>query len=319
MKLLEMDVAVGVLFDADGTRVLLAKRPPGVHLGDLWEFPGGKVESQECVEAALRREFLEEVGVEVESSSPLICLQNLYPDRRVRLHVRRITRYSGTPYGREGQSVCWALPSEFRNFSFPPANRPIVNAVRLPDRLAILNVSDPEEDLEKRLGALAAMGVRLLRIREGLEPFDLKTLRQWVEISQQMGIELLITGSLERVYSSGARGLHLRSAELWKVSKREISEDLWFSASCHNARELERSLEIGVDFVVLGPVLPTQSHPGSSPLGWEAFRSLVESCNLPVFALGGLSLLDFEKARGFGAQGIAAVRAFRVDAHGEGA
>ena len=67
---------------------------------------------------------------------------------------------------------------------------------------------------------------------------------------------------------------------------------------------------IGVDFVVLAPVLATKTHPETEPLGWEAFEKLVAQINLPVYALGGLSESALDKAQQAGAQGISAIRAF---------
>ena len=64
-------VAVGVLIN-DQDEVLIAKRPDNTHQGGLWEFPGGKVEPKELVEAALVREFKEEVDVSLNHTSPLL-------------------------------------------------------------------------------------------------------------------------------------------------------------------------------------------------------------------------------------------------------
>jgi 8-oxo-dGTP diphosphatase len=82
------------------------------------------------------------------------------------------------------------------------------------------------------------------------------------------------------------------------------------AASCHNQQELQHAQAIGVDFVVLAPVLKTQSHPDTPPLGWARFAELVENCVVPVYALGGMTMHDVVKARQAGGQGIAAIRAF---------
>jgi 8-oxo-dGTP diphosphatase len=65
---------------------------------------------------------------------------------------------------------------------------------------------------------------------------------------------------------------------------------------------------LGCDFAVLGPVQATDSHPGATPLGWEAFEALREQVSLPLYALGGMAPADIEQARRHGAQGIAAIR-----------
>jgi thiamine monophosphate synthase len=74
---------------------------------------------------------------------------------------------------------------------------------------------------------------------------------------------------------------------------------------------LRQAERIGVDFVVLSPVLATHSHPKARPLGWSHFGRLVDETNLPVFALGGMKPADLVEAKQHGAHGIAAIRGFR--------
>jgi 8-oxo-dGTP diphosphatase len=80
------------------------------------------------------------------------------------------------------------------------------------------------------------------------------------------------------------------------------------SASCHNKKDLQQAEKLGVDFCVLSPVLPTRSHPDATPLGWHVFQGLVEKVNIPVFALGGMTLEQEEKTISAGAQGVAGIR-----------
>ena len=84
----------------------------------------------------------------------------------------------------------------------------------------------------------------------------------------------------------------------------------WCGASCHNAEELFRAEQLGVDFVVLGPVLPTLSHPelASTVLGWRKFAALIRDYPLPVYALGGMRPEDLTTAWEFGGHGIAMMR-----------
>jgi 8-oxo-dGTP diphosphatase len=81
-----------------------------------------------------------------------------------------------------------------------------------------------------------------------------------------------------------------------------------YAASCHDRAELDRAADLGVDFVVLGPVRPTPTHPGMRTLEWEGFARLVEGYPLPVFALGGLCPHDLTVAWSRGAHGIAMMR-----------
>ncbi|MBX3604228.1 MAG: NUDIX domain-containing protein [Piscinibacter sp.] len=107
-----VDVAVGVLIDADG-RFLLTSRPEGKVYAGYWEFPGGKLEAGETVEAALRRELHEELGITIGPAEPWKVELVDYPHARVRLHFRKVYRWSGAFEMRERQSMAWqALPVE---------------------------------------------------------------------------------------------------------------------------------------------------------------------------------------------------------------
>jgi 8-oxo-dGTP diphosphatase len=107
-----VDVAVGVLLDAQG-RFLLASRPAGKVYAGYWEFPGGKLEPGESVEAALRRELHEELGISIDAAEPWQVEVVDYPHARVRLHFCKVRAWRGEFEPREGQSLAWqALPVE---------------------------------------------------------------------------------------------------------------------------------------------------------------------------------------------------------------
>ena len=101
-----LHVAVAAIVN-DAQQVLLARRPEHTHQGGLWEFPGGKCEPGEAVEAALEREIYEELGIRTGVCRPLIRVPHRYTDRSVLLDVWRVDAFEGQPYGREGQAVEW--------------------------------------------------------------------------------------------------------------------------------------------------------------------------------------------------------------------
>lgn len=316
----QIEVAAGVVRDESRGQVLVAKRPEGVHQGGLWEFPGGKLEPNETVSEALKRELWEEIGIIVHASTPLITLEHAYPDRTVRLHVREVRDFSGEPRGLEGQPVKWVSPGDLDAYSFPAANYPIKRAVQLPDRYPILNLDDhAPEVIESLLRLWSEKGLRLVRFRTLLTGKASDRLGHWVAVAQAFGIKVLIDGSLDLLKATGAEGLHLRAHELHMLKDRPIAKDRWLAASCHNATQLTQAMEVGVDFAVLGPVLPTASHPGAPAMGWSRFESLVSRVSFPVYALGGLGPREIQMAREHGAQGIAAIRTFLPNPHGLGA
>ncbi|HXF18381.1 MAG TPA: thiamine phosphate synthase, partial [Burkholderiales bacterium] len=82
----------------------------------------------------------------------------------------------------------------------------------------------------------------------------------------------------------------------------------WCSASCHNSAELDKARDLGLDFVLLGPVEQTSTHADAAGMGWKNFESLVQNYSLPVFALGGMRSENLDAARLRGAHGIAMLR-----------
>jgi len=121
-------VAVGILINAAG-KILIARRADHVHQGGLWEFPGGKVEAGETVQAALQRELQEELGVGTDGYIPVIQVRHDYGDKQVLLDVHRATRIEGEAHGREGQPLRWVMPEDLQVYTFPAANLPIIHAL----------------------------------------------------------------------------------------------------------------------------------------------------------------------------------------------
>jgi len=308
-------VAAAVIRRADNA-ILIARRPDRVHQGGLWEFPGGKVEAGETVQAALARELHEELGIQVGAASsrnqPLIQVAHDYGDKRVFLDVWEVADFTGEPVGREGQPLQWVMPEALADFDFPAANWPIMQAARLPARYLITGDFDSQEEFVHRLEAALAQGVKLVQLR--LKPMPNSERQRLVELAlahcRAAQARLLLKGDAKLVQSLQADGLHLTSHELMTLRERPLPAPFWVAASCHNPEQLAQAQRLGVDFVVLSPVKPTPSHPDAQALGWESFTSWVRDTRLPVYALGGLGEGDIVEARQSGAQGVAAIRAW---------
>jgi 8-oxo-dGTP diphosphatase len=309
-------VVAGILTDASG-RVLLAQRPPGAHLAGAWEFPGGKIEPGESAEAALRRELHEELGVDIGAIEPhpLISVPWQYPEKSIVLHAFRVRDFSGEPHGRETQQLQWAQPDQLADISMPPPDRPIVTALRLPPHYAI--TPEPGDDTEAFLASfdrMLATGVRLVQLRAKRLSADRDRLRALAAMARKRacaaGATLLLNGDVGLARELGLDGVHLPAVDLMRLSARPLDEKHWVAASCHNERELAHAAAIGVDFAVLGPVLPTASHPDAKALGWDRFADLCALSPFPVYALGGLQTSDVGLATRAGAQGIAGISAY---------
>lgn len=101
-----IDVAVGILMKPNGD-VLLGQRPTGKPYAGYWEFPGGKVEQNESIFEALKRELIEELGVEILSAEPWCGVEYVYPHAHVRLHFMISREWQGQPQSLEGQAFSW--------------------------------------------------------------------------------------------------------------------------------------------------------------------------------------------------------------------
>jgi len=303
-------VVAGVIQDARG-RILLARRTAGRDLAGLWEFPGGKVDAGETPEQALARELHEELGIHVQSSEPLIAVPQAYRNKRIVLDVRRISAWSGNAVGREQQALAWAPPAKLASYPMPPADRPVVAALRQPDRYLITPEPDPsqQESFFGNLDRALKTGVRRVQLRSlASDPGTLRPLAEaMLKRCRAAGAELLVNAHIELARALGV-GVHLRAAQCMALRERPLPAKLIVAASCHDVAELRHAEEIGVDFVVLGPVATTPSHPERPPLGWDGFARLREGVALPIYALGGMGAPDLASARAHGAQGIAAIR-----------
>ncbi len=127
-------VVAGAVTRADG-RVLIAQRPPGKQLAGSWEFPGGKLEPGEARAAGLARELQEELDITIRDPRPLVRVRHTDPYGEVLIDMWVVTRYEGEPRGLDGQALRWCTQDELATADLLPADRPIVRALRLPERL----------------------------------------------------------------------------------------------------------------------------------------------------------------------------------------
>lgn len=121
-------VAVGIILNAQN-QVLMAQRQAHQHQAFRWEFPGGKVEPNESVEQALRRELLEEVGITIHQSIPFMEAPFDYPDKHVHLSCHKVHNFDGTPIGLEDQKIEWVNLNDLKDYPVPLANQQIVDAL----------------------------------------------------------------------------------------------------------------------------------------------------------------------------------------------
>ncbi len=122
-------IGVAVIWNEAG-KILIDKRKPGGAFGGFWEFPGGKKEAGETIEDCIKREVLEELGIEVAVEEHLITIEHNYSEVRVTLHVYDCRYLRGIPQTIECDEFRWVTLDEIDRFTFPEANQQIITALK---------------------------------------------------------------------------------------------------------------------------------------------------------------------------------------------
>lgn len=220
---------VAAAVTAPDGRVLIAQRPAGKAMAGSWEFPGGKVETGETRIQALARELQEELGIAlVERPRPLLRVRHTYPTGRVLIDMWVVRGYEGEPRGSEGQALRWCTSEELEEADLLPADRPIVEALRLPERLSTvtsLHYTVGGAGSAKSYGRLrgilcgsaaeglnlAATGVADFLVVVGVIPeSDLAALCQSIDIPV-----FVRAASLEHAWALGASGIN----DIWSAGR----------------------------------------------------------------------------------------------------
>lgn len=309
-------VAVGILQKPSG-EILLASRPDGKGWAGWWEFPGGKIETNESPEQALARELREELGVTPTVTQAWLIKRFEYPAmhdaeaKTVLLHFYFVTQWTGDLTPLEGQKISWNHPSAVQVSPILPANAPIMQALALPDVYAISHMAEMGEvAFLKQLRMQLDKGLKLLQVsEEHLSAQNLTALTgQILSLCQPYGAKVLINHTdASFVRALGADGIHYASDILMQVTEKP--KGLLVAASCHNATEIAHAEALSLDFIVISPVLATPSDSDIAPIGWAALNALIQHCNIPAYAMGGMQPQHLGIALEHGARGIAMQRA----------
>ena len=294
-------VAAAVIERPDGA-FLLAQRPQGKVYAGWWEFPGGKIEADEPHPLALERELDEELGIRVQKAYPWVTRVHTYEHGTVMLHFFRVVKWSGTPEAREGQAFAWQQLGRPMVAPILPANGPVLASLALPLEYAITDAST--------LGLAAQLERAQARLKGGLRLIQVRDKDNWERSQLLYAVKSLAKEHGARVLVNGgpaADGIHLSAERLMQLRARPRDAGL-VAASCHTVQELGHAMALGLDFVVLGPVKATATHPDAELLGWDGFRRIAEGASIPVYAIGGLQPHDMDSARAAGAHGLAMIR-----------
>ncbi|MCL2021887.1 MAG: Nudix family hydrolase [Betaproteobacteria bacterium] len=313
-----VEVAAAVIMSRDNQSCLLACRPKNKAYAGYWEFPGGKIEQGEDVKTALIREIHEELGIRVTKASPWLTNSFLYPAALTRIHFWRVTEWEG--------EINEAQPGEHSTIAWNPIHLPCKLVPLLPANIRILQIlAMPvqilvthawEVGIEKeiaRIESALSQDIRMILVREQTLPMPrrLDFLHAVIAEARRHNARVLLSETGDDSGSElsslvGADGIHLSSNAMNAMLARPPFPCV--GASCHNAEEIRAAEKIGVDYALLGPALPTPSHPDQPGLGWEAFALLSLDNSIPIYAIGGQSRDTLAIAQLHGAHGIACMR-----------
>lgn len=311
-------VVVGVILNEQTGEILLGQRPKGKPWEDWWEFPGGKIEDGESQKQALVRELKEELGIDVHACTPWVTFTYEYPKTIVNLAFWRVTGWEGTPRSLEEQQLAWTTPADAGKLGeLLPASLPPLRWLALPEHYAISNIQTPENGQVWLAGLQQQLdnGLRLVQLREpgwpdGPAAANLKAIfERAIECCHAAGARVLVNSVHPKAWWKLADGVQLRAQDALLAEARPLPEEKYLvGVSAHNTADALYAQVLGADFVLLGHVLETPSHPDQPPLGWDGFASIAGEAGLPVYAIGGQSAATLNVAREHGAHGIAAIR-----------
>lgn len=302
-------VACGVLVNGRG-EVLIAQRPEGKIAAGKWEFPGGKIEPGEPARAALERELHEELGVKVRQARRLIRFRHEYGDRIVLLDTWLVSAWEGEPAPHENQEFGWVRTEDLDRLDILPTVPPIARALRLPEHYVFTPPNADEAMVRAGLPRLPPHCLLRLRVPALGDEGYAELAARLLPAARAQGIGLMLDRQPRMAVELGAAGWHATERALLPLRRRPLPATQWFAASVHEAPSIEAARRLGADFAVLGPVLPTASHPQHQGLGWGRFEQLLGNSPQPVYAIGGVGPQALETAHQHGAQGVAGIRAY---------
>jgi len=300
-----IEVVVGVIHN-DSKEIFISRRKKNQFMSGYWELPGGKVENNEDLSSALKRELFEEIGIKIEKYNLIQTIQQEYPKRIINLSVYVIEKYSGTPVGKEGQDFSWSSIEKIEEYELLPTMLKIINRLSLPNSYWITPDNHNSNSVFEECNQRLSEGVKIIQLRSKSQ-LDKAYIDNFNKLCQLNQAKLVL--NMPHIdFDEPCDGWHLTSIELMTTSTREFPDDKLFGASAHSLIEAKHAEKISVDYISLSPINETPSHPQTQILGWEKASEIIIQCKVPIYLLGGMDKDSMDKALSIGAQGIAGIR-----------
>lgn len=303
-------VVIGIIQNSN-CHVLVSKRKAESHLGDLLEFPGGKVNKNESPIEALQREVKEELNIDALECAPLIQIPYSYPDRKILLDVYLVKKFTGKVVANEGQELYWQSIDILEKDNFPAANHGVFQALKLPNLIFVTPDCSQDENFLKKFEEITNRPtINVIQLRaHSLNDQEYYSLAQkCVDLCSKRNIKLILNRNEHFVHETKADGMHLTSKKLRSLKKRPLTTNYLLGASCHNLKEIEYANRLKLDYIFIGPILDKHQIKECKKLEWDGFAKLSKHSQIPVYAIGGLSNADIETSIHLGGQGVAAIR-----------
>jgi 8-oxo-dGTP diphosphatase len=317
MKIIK--AVVGVLRNQK-QEILIAKRQQSQFMAGFWELPGGKIEVNESPEQAITRELNEELGIQVTQLTLHQTMVHAYEDRTVELSIYNIEQYQNTPAGIEGQAISWVKITDLNTYKLLPTMQAFIDSITLPNKYWITPSNNHQsQEWMAKFEQKLAQGITLIQLRSKVE-INPDFIAKLYTKCQKNHTKLLLNTVNKTFNETHCDGWHLTTDEMLQLNKRpriddkltddKRTDDKLLGVSTHNLTEALKAQAIGANFIVISPVQATQTHPDTTPLGWQSAAEVVNKLNIPVYFLGGMGEVDLSKTLALGAQGIAGVSAF---------
>ena len=300
-----IEVVVGIIRN-DSKDVFIAKRQKNQFMSDFWELPGGKVESNEDHDDALKRELFEETGIKVKKCSLTQSIQQQYPDKMINLSVYVIDEYSGIPLGQEGQEYSWCSIDDFANYKLLPTMWKIIKKASLPNSYWITPDNHESGSILHQCTQHIADGVKIIQLRSKHQ-LDKSYIEKFHKLCELSNVKLVLNMP-QMTFKEQCDGWHLTTKELLKFSSTDLPEEKLIGASTHNLMEVKHAEKISMDYVSLSPINRTLSHSDTQALGWSKASEIISQSEVPIYLLGGMDRSSMNQALSIGAQGIAGIR-----------
>lgn len=307
-----IEVVAAAIYDARGNLLLARRAIDGSAESGLWEFPGGKVEPGESLEGALRREIAEELDVQLGQLLALPRARAIDRQRGIALNLLTGTLLGDQPKRRIHQELRWVRPHECIQLPLGVLDRQLAKWAGAP---TTYHITDPTEPLREQPLSAGAAPSRAWLLARWPGATDEVYASRLEELSDRCGVYPLMQHDRfgDASDTIATVGTHLSAKRAAQFEGRPQSPQQWLCVSCHSAAELAHATQLDADFVVLGPIRETASHPGSPGMGWPTFIKLVDTLPMPVLALGGMQPADLPSAMEHRGSGVAGISSFWRD------